>query len=189
MHDVPVFDRVAPVYDLVAPSTDAQPIEAGLSRVERRLETVVDLGGGTGRAARSIDLDPIVLDASQPMLARAGRHGHRTVRGDARTLPFPEDSVDAVVAVDAMHHFPDPPTVVERVYGALGTGGGFVVREFDPTTLRGLGLRVGQHLIGFDCTFYTPDDLAAVFDRVGFETTVLDRGFVYTVVGVVPGTE
>lgn len=188
VHDVPIFDRVAPLYDLLAPNTAGQPIADGLSMAERPVETVVDLGGGTGRAARSIEGDPLVFDASEGMLAKARDHGLAAVRGDVRSLPFPDGSIDAVIAVDAMHHFPDTPTVVEQVFRSLGTGGAFVVREFDPTTIRGMGLRIGQHVIGFDCTFYTPDSMREVFEDAGFEVTILDTGFVYTVVGIKPGS-
>lgn len=187
VHDVPVFDRFAPIYDLVSPSTDAKPLEDGLALAQRQVEDVIDLGGGTGRAARALDRDLLVVDASSGMLAKANGKGLRTVRSDVRTLPFDDESVDAVVSVDAIHHFPTPPAVVEEVYRVLDVGGVFVAREFDPTTLRGMALRVGQHVVGFDCTLYPPDELQSVFERAGFETTVLDRGFVYTVVGVKPG--
>lgn len=187
MHDVPIFDRVAPLYDLVAPGTDGRPLADGLALAERQVEDVVDLGGGTGRAARAIDHRPVVFDASEGMLQRARNHQLEAVRGDARHLPFPDESLDAMISVDAVHHFPAIPTVVEDVFRTLDTGGAFVVREFDPETIRGLGLRVWQHVIGFDCTFYTPEGLRAVFEDAGFEVTVLEDGFVYTVVGVKPG--
>jgi len=187
VHDVPVFDRFAPIYDLLAPSTEAEPLEDGLTLAERQVEQVVDLGGGTGRAARALDRDMLVVDASVKMLEKAADKGLRTVRSDVRHLPFADVTVDAVVSVDAIHHFPDPPAVVEEVYRALDVGGVFVAREFDPTTVRGMALRVGQHVVGFDCTFYTPGGLRSVFEHAGFETTVTERGFVYTVVGVKPG--
>lgn len=188
MHDVPIFDRVAPLYDLVAPGTAGKPLADGIAMAERQVEDVVDLGGGTGRAARAIDHQPVVFDASEGMLGRAQKHQLETVRGDARQLPFPDGSLDAVISVDAIHHFPSPPTVVGEVFRSLAMGGAFVVREFDPRTIRGMGLRLGQHVIGFDCTFYTPTELQAVFEDVGFEVTILDEGFVYTIVGIKPGS-
>lgn len=187
VHDVPFFDRVAPLYDLVLPATDAAPIEAGFSYAERQVETVVDLGGGTGRATRALDDASIVFDGSQGMLRTASGHGLTTVRGDVRHLPFPPGSLDGVVSVDAMHHFPAIDRVIEAVYDALAVGGAFVVREFDPSTVRGRFLVLGERLIRFDSTFFTVDEMVGRFDAAGFESTVTERGFVYTVVGIKPG--
>ncbi|MFB6070747.1 MAG: class I SAM-dependent methyltransferase [Halanaeroarchaeum sp.] len=184
MHDVPFFDRVAPLYDVFAPATDSQPLESGLAVAERPVEDVVDLGGGTGRAARSLSTDPVVLDASERMLARARGHGLPTVRGDVRSLPFPDGSLDAVVSVDAIHHFPAVSSVLEEVVRVLDDGGVFVVRDFDPGTIRGRALVLGERLVGFESTFFTVEDLVTAFEDAGLDATVTERGFVYTVVGV-----
>ncbi|MFB6133450.1 MAG: class I SAM-dependent methyltransferase [Halanaeroarchaeum sp.] len=187
MHDVPFFDRVAPLYDLVLPATDAAPIQEGFSHAERQIRTVVDLGGGTGRAARAMEDDAIVFDGSKGMLDTAVGHGLSTVRGDVRHLPFPPGSLDGVVSVDAMHHFPAIDVVIDAVYDALAVGGAFVVREFDPSTIRGRFLVLGERLIRFDSTFFTVESLVDRLAAAGFDTTVTERGFVYTVVGVKPG--
>lgn len=187
MHDVPFFDRVAPIYDLVLPGTDREPLAHGLSLAERQLSTVVDLGGGTGRAAKALERDPVVFDGSQGMLRRARDHDLRTIRGDVRNLPFPDSSLDGLVSVDAVHHFPDVRTVLEEAYRVLDVGGVLVVREFDPSTIRGKFLAAGERIIRFGSTFFTVGELESAFDAAGFETTVTERGFVYTVVGVKPG--
>lgn len=189
VHDVPFFDRVAPLYDLVAPATDREPLAEGLSHAERMIDDVVDLGGGTGRASRALGRDPVVFDASEGMLSSARDHGLEAVRGDVRHLPFPDESVDATVTVDAMHHFPAVSTVVEEVARVLAVGGVFVVREFDPSTVRGRALVTGEHVFGFESEFFTPDELVDTFRRAGLQPKVIERGFVYTVVGVKPGNE
>ena len=184
MHDVPVFDRVAPIYDVLLPGTDREPLDDGLSYAERDLSTLVDLGGGTGRAARALPHDPIVFDGSQGMLRKARTHGMPAIRGDVRDLPFPDRSLDAVISVDAVHHFPAVPRVVEEVFRSLAEGGVFVVREFDPDTVRGTALVAGERLVGFGSTFYTVDEFDGVLEAAGFDTIVEERGFVYTIVGV-----
>lgn len=187
MHDVPFFDRVAPLYDLVLPGTDREPLAHGLSLAERQLSTVVDLGGGTGRAAKALDRDPVVFDGSQGMLRKARDHGLQTVRGDVRDLPFPDESIDGLVSVDAVHHFPSVPRTLEEAFRVLEVGGVLVVREFDPSTLRGKALVFGERLVRFDSTFFTVRELESAFESAGFDTTVTERGFTYTVVGVKPG--
>ena len=183
MHDVPHFDRVAPVYDLLVPSTDPAPLSAGLAAASRPVERVVDLGGGTGRASRSLSDQSVVVDASQPMLSKAREHDHPTVRGDVRAVPLATDSVDAIVSVDAVHHLPDVETVLAEAKRVLRPGGVIVVRDFDPQTIRGRALSLAERVVGFDSEFFPVAEIVASLTATGFEPTVLERGFPYTVVG------
>ncbi|MFW5900279.1 MAG: class I SAM-dependent methyltransferase [Halodesulfurarchaeum sp.] len=186
MHDVPYFDRFAPLYDLLLPETNPTPLENGLGLARGPIERVVDLGGGTGRAGRAIGAETVIFDASQPMLAQADSNGYPTLRGDVRSLPFPSNSVDALLSVDAIHHLPDVDRVLEEVGRVLRPGGVIVVRDFDPTTVRGRGLAFAEHLVGFESTFLSAGALAETMDDVGLTATELDGGFVYTIVGKNP---
>ncbi|MFB6194672.1 MAG: class I SAM-dependent methyltransferase [Haloplanus sp.] len=189
--DVRFFDRVARLYDRFAPATDPEPIWAGLARADRPVERVVDLAGGTGRAARAVTArsdatripDAVVVDASLPMLRGAVERGTAAVRGDAGRLPLRAESVDAVVVLDAFHHLPDPEAALAETRRVLRPGGVLVIREFDPATLRGRALATSERLVGFDSTFRTPGTTAAAVDAAGLASTVLDRGFAYTVLG------
>jgi demethylmenaquinone methyltransferase/2-methoxy-6-polyprenyl-1,4-benzoquinol methylase len=186
VHDVPHFDRVAPLYDLVVPSTDPAPLSAGLARASGPVERAVDLGGGTGRASRSLTAQSVVVDASQPMLAEAKAHDHPSVRGDVRAVPLATDSVDAIVTVDALHHLPDVETVLAEAKRVLRPGGVMVIRDFDPQTIRGRALALAERVIRFDSTFVDPDSLAEMLTSAGFDPSILDRSFAYTVVGTTP---
>lgn len=186
MHDVPYFDRFAPLYDLFLPETDPIPLENGLGLATGPIEQVVDLGGGTGRAGRAIATDTVIFDASQPMLAQADSNGYPTLRGDVRSLPFPSHSVDAILSVDAIHHLPAIDRVLEEISRVLRPGGVFVVRDFDPTTVRGRGLAFAEHLVGFESTFLSAGALAETMEDAGLTATELEGGFVYTIVGKKP---
>ena len=189
MHDVPYFDRFASLYDLVMPAAKPTDLAPGLAAAERPVERVLDVGGGTGRAARALgqtDLEPspVVVDASAGMLAEARDHGLPVVRADATTLPVPDASVDAVFVVDALHHFPDARAAVGEAARVLRPGGVLVVREFDPGTVRGRLLVAAEHAVGFESTFFGADELADALARSGLASRVLETGFAYTVVGV-----
>lgn len=184
MHDVPYFDRFASLYDLVLPGTDREPLEVGLALAEREVNCVLDLGGGTGRAARALGQESLVFDGSHPMLVRATTYDLDAVRGDVRSLPLRDESVDGVVVVDAMHHFPTAARAIEEAVRVLRPGGPLVIRDFDPSTLRGRGLVLGERLVGFESTFYTPVEMETMLQEAGLRTNVLDTGFVYTVVGI-----
>ncbi|MFB6101568.1 MAG: methyltransferase domain-containing protein [Haloplanus sp.] len=191
--DVRFFDRVARLYDSVAPATDPEPIWAALARADRPVERVLDLAGGTGRAARAVT-DPgpgrsgrapeaVTVDAARAMLRRAADRGSAAVQGDAGRLPLRDAVVDAVVVLDALHHLPAPEAALAEAERVLRPGGVLVIREFDPETLRGRALAASERLVGFDSTFRGPDVTAAAVDDAGLTATVLDRGFAYTVLG------
>jgi demethylmenaquinone methyltransferase/2-methoxy-6-polyprenyl-1,4-benzoquinol methylase len=118
------------------------------------------------------------------MLAAAEARGLQAVQADARRLPVRDGAVDAVLLVDALHHLPNPTAVVREAHRTLGAGGVLVVREFDPETVRGRALVAAERLARMDSWFVGPDDLARFLERHGFDASVLDVGFEYTVVGV-----
>lgn len=184
---MPYFDRFAPLYDRVMPPADASVLEPGLRQAVGPVERLLDVGGGTGRGARALSVpEAVVVDASRPMLRRARGHGLACVQGDSATLPVADGSVDAVLVIDALHHFPEIDGTVAAAARALRPGGALVVREFDPGTLRGRALVAAEHLVGFRSTFLGPDDLGARMEDAGLEPVILDRGFAYTVAGVRP---
>lgn len=184
VHDVSYFDRFAPLYDAFIPATDPEPLSAGLAMADRPLECLLDLGGGTGRAAKALSEPTTVVDGSGPMLRRAREGALPSIRGDVRAIPVKSEGADGIVSVDAIHHFPDLRSVVSEVQRVLRPGGVFVVRDFDPSTLRGRALVLGEHVLGFESTFFTPRELCAVFTEAGLSPTILEAGFAYTVAGV-----
>lgn len=185
--DVRFFDVVARLYDDVMPPADSAALTEGFALAERPINRVVDVGGGTGRAVASIrGPDRIVVDASAGMIERADNRNVSPVRGDARRLPFADDSVDAALLVDALHHVPDRPVVLREVYRILAPGGVFVIRDFDPSHPLGRLLVFGEHAIGMQSRFYRSEELASELESAGFNSHVIDTGFGYTVCGNIP---
>jgi len=203
--DVRFFDRLAPLYDLVMPAADHRTLDAALARADSPIDRLLDLGGGSGRATIAVDVpERIVVDLSRPMLRRArrrqsGQTGRRlphstdskavgplsTVQGDAGRLPLADSSVDAAMVVDAFHHMPAQQRVIEEAARVVRPGGVFVIREFDPTHLLGRLLVGTEHAIGMASTFHTPVELADLLAEAGFDVSLLDAGFEYTLVGLV----
>lgn len=190
--DVGFFDRIAPIYDLGTPEMDGPSLRAALARADREVNAVLDVAGGTGRAAAAVDAERrTVVDASLPMLRRARDRGVELecVRGDAGRLPVRDGAVDAVVIADALHHFPDQRAAVAEATRVLAPGGVLVVREFDPDTLRGRVLALWERALRMDSTFTPSADLARHLEAAGLDATVVEGGFDYTVAGVKRGSQ
>lgn len=109
----------AAVVDLVAP---------------RSGETVVDIGAGMGAAvarAAAAGASVVAVDPTpfmrNIMSARRLLSRHRkaisVVDGAAESLPLANDEVDAVWAVNTMHHWTNPEQGVAEIARVLGPGG------------------------------------------------------------------
>lgn len=185
--DTATFDRVARYYDWLAPGADVDELTEALGFAEREIDRLLDVGGGTGRGASALGVsDRIVVDAAPGMVREAYSKGFEAVRADATRLPFDSESVDAVLITDALHHFGDPGEAIREATRVLRTGGVLVIREVDPTVLLGRLVEAGEHLYGFDSTFFEPSTLASLVADEGLDTRFRSDGFEYTVVGCVP---
>lgn len=185
--DVATFDRFARAYDVLMPSARRSKLDTAFERAERPIGRLLDVGGGPGRAARATDINSrVVVDPARGMVGQAQAHGIGAVQGDGSRLPVRSRSVDAIVVSDALHHIADQRGVLQEAYRVLRPGGVLVIREFDPTTLRGRALVAAERVWGFNSTFASPDALRADVEAVGFDGAVIERGFGYTVVGVRP---
>ena len=128
------------------------PDMAGERRIARLLldlspgDGVLDVACGTGAFtrdfARIVGRDGLAvgIDVSETMLRRAvaetadaGLRQVAYIRGDAQTLPFLDQSFDAVCCFAAFHLFPDPLAALDRMTSVLTPGGRIALF----TTVRG----------------------------------------------------
>ncbi len=100
-----------------------------LSGAHRLLDVACGPGNFTGRLAQRLPDGGIAigLDISEPMLERAvlDNSGPRTcyVRGDASTLPFDDETFDAVCCFGALYLMPEPFRVAREMVRVLAPGG------------------------------------------------------------------
>jgi ubiquinone/menaquinone biosynthesis C-methylase UbiE len=100
-----------------------------LSSATRLLDVACGPGNFTGPLARDLPDDSLAVgfDISAPMLTRAvqDNSGPRTcyVRGDARMLPFDDETFDAVCCFGALYLMPEPFLVAGEMVRVLRPGG------------------------------------------------------------------
>lgn len=109
------------------------------SRVDHRGKSVVEVscghGGGASYLARTkkperytaLDLN---ADGIRFCLARHSEANLDFVEGDAEQLPFPEESVDVVINVEASHCYASFPQFLAEVKRVLRPGGHFLYADF-----------------------------------------------------------
>lgn len=105
------------------------------------METFVDIAGGYGRLADEYlprAASATLFDYSKTELAQAREiYGNRlqTKAGDIYSLPFKDNSFDALMMVRATHHFADMQKVSDQLYRILRPGGVAVIEVANKRTL------------------------------------------------------
>ncbi len=94
---------------------------------------LADIGGGTGNyalALKQAGWDPVVIDRSAVMLARAAAKGLETVQADAQRLPFDDASFDAAMMISMLHHVEDREAALAEARRVLKPQGRLVLMGF-----------------------------------------------------------
>lgn len=204
-----MFDRIVPRYDLMN-----RLMTAGRDVAWRRLAVrealrgrklaavrILDVATGTGDLALALRsagaADVVGLDFSAPMLVEAARKeaeavGHRHiswVEGDAMSLPFSDETFDAVTVAFGLRNMPSYPAALGEMSRVLRPAGTLVCLETTP--LRAPVLRtmfdwyftrvvpiVGGMLSGdADAYRYLPASAAAFPDADALGHLMLEAGF------------
>lgn len=98
---------------------------------------VLDVATGGGHVVRALapyvsslvasDLTKDMLETARAHLTQSGCSNVSYVLADAESLPFLDETFDAVTCRVAAHHFPNPRRFVEEAYRVLTKGGKFLI--------------------------------------------------------------
>lgn len=176
------FRVYAPVYDSFVRLAGVAPVAPLLELLQLQgHESVLDVGGGTGRVAAAVAgrcRQVVVLDPCEPMLRRAPSHPSvRTVLGQAQALPFADGRFDVVLCVDALHHVKDAAATVEEANRVLRPGGRVLLQEFDVRGWRGRTVAVLERLFVDDSRFLAPEELERLCRARGLPGQVVRRSW------------
>ena len=157
------FDLIAPWYErLIHPQDPARLLEAlQLTPTSR----VLDAGGGTGRVAQFFQpaRQLVVADLSVGMLRYASQKPKvQAVATLTERLPFPDNTFDRVVMVDALHHVFEQHRSVKELWRVLTPGGRLVIEEPDFNLLIIKALALGEKLLLMRSHFLRPEEIAAL---------------------------
>ncbi|GAB4483447.1 MAG: hypothetical protein OHK0031_06770 [Anaerolineales bacterium] len=158
------FDFLAPFYDRVIP----------FSRLEKMLNllalpapvNLLDAGGGTGRVAKALQphlASVTVADLSAGMLAQARQKGLAAASAVTENLPFPAESFERVLMVDALHHVFNQRETVRELYRVLKPGGLLLIEEPDLRVFAVKLIALAEKLALMRSHFLSPPQIAALF--------------------------
>jgi SAM-dependent methyltransferase len=130
---LPDYSNQAQSYDATRGASESvlAPLREALAGAPGR--RLLDVGGGTGNyalALREEGWEPVVLDRSPDMLARAAAKGLEAREADARALPVPDASADAVMLISMLHHVDDVPRALAEARRVLRPGGRLAVMAY-----------------------------------------------------------
>jgi SAM-dependent methyltransferase len=123
------FDALAPEWEEILGNEALAPLVAALDRLDDAPERVLDLGTGTGKAARlvaerfpqadvlGIDLSPAMVDEARRLLPPALAGRIRFEIADATALPFGDGEFELVVLLNMIPFFDE----LARVTAPAGT--------------------------------------------------------------------
>lgn len=93
---------------------------------------ILDYGCGKGGTMKRLSpnnkIRIIGLDVSTPNLKRAKKFG-MVIRGSGDKLPFKEESFDAIIAYNVLHHMPNFRRALKEINKALKKGGLLLLSE------------------------------------------------------------
>jgi SAM-dependent methyltransferase len=172
-----VFDRVADRYDGTRGGDERGRRAAGeIGAHLREAQLILEVGVGTGLVAAALlaaGHRVVGADLSHAMLARAAsRLGSRVCQADALRLPFPDEAVDAVVAVHVLHLVADVEGVLAEGFRVLRAGGTLVATTTErPDYHDAVGALIAPLMARYRPAQDTTDRVAALAGACGFEVT------------------
>lgn len=167
------FGIIAPIYARARYGSLDQMRELAALPAKGRL---LDIGGGTGRVASALrDLvdEVVIADVSIGMLRQAHPSTLRPVCGASEFLPFPSDTFERVILVDAMHHVIDQPATAREMLRVLKTGGLLIIEEPDIRTFVVKLIALAEKILFMRSHFLSPVQIASLFPTS--DTTIITR--------------
>jgi len=157
------FGVIAPIFSRVGYSSLEIMLEHADLPTSGR---VLDAGGGTGRVAAAIREhagEVIIADPSLGMLREADQTRLVLACANSEALPFPNDSFERIIMVDALHHVIHQAQTAREMYRVLKPGGRLVIEEPD---IRKFGVKliaVAEKMLLMRSHFLSPQKIVDLF--------------------------
>lgn len=170
------FSLLAPLYDRLIGTPNHEKLRDLL-----RLPSpgwMLDAGGGTGRVSSTLRplVDHLVVsDLSRQMLRQAQRKGNIcSIQAHVERLPFPDETFERVLVVDALHHFCDQRESLSDLLRVLKPGGRLLIEEPNIHRLVVKGVALAEKLALMRSRFFSPEAIQEIISSYGYDAGMRD---------------
>lgn len=180
-----LFNLIAPLYDRIFEVNNSEILRDLLQLKSDQF--LLDAGGGTGRVSEQFqnDVHKLILgDFSFAMLRQAKKKNTgNQLQISSLELPFPDQSFDRILVVDALHHFPEQRQAVVELLRVLKTGGRLVIEEPNILYFEVKIIALLEKLALMGSHFHTPHEIRAMVQAEDVQTSVhLPKGHIAWIV-------
>jgi demethylmenaquinone methyltransferase/2-methoxy-6-polyprenyl-1,4-benzoquinol methylase len=173
------FGLIAPYYDRVIRLQTAEKIIKVANLPIQGI--ILDAGGGTGRVAEALRgqaRSVVLADLSYQMLKQAQKKGGLQIAcSHTEYLPFPDETFERVIMVDALHHVCDQSKTAEELWRVLIPGGQLVIEEPDIRTFSVKLIALAEKLALMRSHFLSPQAIVRLFPDKNARTRIERDGF------------
>jgi demethylmenaquinone methyltransferase/2-methoxy-6-polyprenyl-1,4-benzoquinol methylase len=171
------FSFLAPIYDRLFRSKDPHMLLSLLD--PHRNDILLDAGGGTGRVGkllRPYTAQVVVADISYKMLQQTHtKNSLQPVCTPTELLPFPNNSFDRVVMVDALHHVRNAAVTITELWRVTKKHGCILIEEPDIRTGAVIVLAVIEKMLLMRSHFLSPPMVVSLFNRLGAQAKIYSQ--------------
>lgn len=164
-----MFDILAPVYNRFSRILFSEIREEIIDKMDfDSNDRILDVGGGTGAFLEKIlkknpELEVFLLDTSKSMIEETSI-AESIIVGKACWNPFSSNSFDYVLCTDALHHFQHKKRSVKEMMRVVRPGGTIIIFEMNAKSPITKFIKFGERILGEPSKFFTPKELASLFD-------------------------
>jgi len=146
---------------------------------------ILDIGAGTGMMCEFAyrcreDLCLVAVDPAEGMLKFSPSY-ITTHTASAEDLPFKENTFDALLMGESLHHFRDVDVALTQAVRVLKDKGKLFIYDFNVNTFMGKSICRGEKLLGEPGNFFEPELLKAKLENYGFTVHIKKYGWRYTI--------
>jgi len=148
-------------------------------------ESVLDVGAGTGVMSEfayrcNSNLRYVAVDPAEGMLKYTQDY-IETYIASAEALPFEDDSFEAIIMGESLHHLQNPKLAMKEIVRVLKKDGKLFIYDFDLGTFRGKAICNMEKLLGEPGHFYEVEALKKMLEDYGFTVEISRHKWRYTV--------